>query len=202
MEHQLANAVLMIRPVRFESNPETAASNRFQGNTVLGPAEQQQAAAREFDALAEKLADRGIEVIVFDDTPEPHTPDSIFPNNWVSFHADGRVVLYPMEAPNRRRERRPDIIEALDDDFGFSVREVVDLSPHEANAHFLEGTGSMVLDRVNRVPVVADPARPARRLRAAARLRRRRVRRGRPQRCRDLSHERADERRRRAGRDL
>ncbi len=150
-ESQLASSVLMIRPARFESNPLTAASNRFQGRTEASPEEQQAAALAEFDALAAALRDAGIHVVVVDDTPEPHTPDSIFPNNWVSFHADGRVVLYPMEARNRRTERRMDIVEALDSEYGFHVGEVVDLSAHEADEHFLEGTGSMVLDRVNRV---------------------------------------------------
>lgn len=151
MEPQLASSVLMIRPVRFESNPQTAASNRFQGQTSASPGEQQDAALREFDALVDGLRNRGINVVVVDDTPEPHTPDSVFPNNWVSFHADGRVVLYPMEAGNRRTERRMDIVNALDDEHGFSVSEVVDLSPHETAGHYLEGTGSMVLDRINHV---------------------------------------------------
>jgi len=150
-ESQLASTVLMIRPVRFQSNPLTAASNRFQGRNPDSPEQQQRDAAREFDGLVDVLRGAGIEVIVFDDTEEPHTPDAIFPNNWVSFHADGTVVLYPMEAPNRRTERRPDIVEALADEFGFQVREVVDLSGHESSGHFLEGTGSLVLDRVNRV---------------------------------------------------
>jgi hypothetical protein len=150
-ESQLASTVLMIRPARFESNPQTAASNRFQGKTTASAAEQQAAAVREFDALVAALRGAGIDVIVVDDTPEPHTPDSIFPNNWVSFHADGRVVLYPMEAGNRRTERRKDIIEQLVAEHGFLVSEIVDLSGHEADGHFLEGTGSMVLDRVHRV---------------------------------------------------
>jgi hypothetical protein len=150
-ESQLASSVLMIRPVRFESNPQTAASNRFQGKTDATPAEQHGAALLQFEALAAALRESGVEVIVVDDTPDPHTPDSIFPNNWVSFHADGRVVLYPMEAKNRRTERRTDVIEHLDADLGFQVTEVVDLSGHESDGHFLEGTGSMVLDRVNRV---------------------------------------------------
>jgi hypothetical protein len=141
----------MIRPTRFESNPMTAESNVFQGRSGVTPAEQQQEAAREFDALVDALRAAKIEVVVVDDTTEPHTPDSIFPNNWVSFHADGRVVLYPMEAANRRAERRPDIIERLVDEFGFQVTEVLDLSEHESSGHYLEGTGSMVLDRVNRV---------------------------------------------------
>jgi len=150
-ESQLASAVLMIRPERFESNPLTAASNRFQGRTQAAPENQQHAAQREFDSLVVALRDNDVDVIVVDDTHEPHTPDSIFPNNWVSFHADGRVVLYPMEAENRRTERRLDIVEKLDTEFGYEVREVVDLSHHEQSGHFLEGTGSMVLDRVNRV---------------------------------------------------
>ena len=150
-ESQLASTVLMIRPVRFESNPLTAASNRFQGRSEASAAEQQRAAQSEFDGLVTLLRDNGIDAVVVDDTVEPHTPDSIFPNNWVSFHADGRVVLYPMEAENRRTERRMDIIESLVADYGFIVSEVVDLSPHEEAGQYLEGTGSMVLDRVNRI---------------------------------------------------
>lgn len=141
----------MIRPVRFESNPMTAASNRFQGRNDAAPDAQQAAARREFNAAVGTLRDSAIEVIVVDDTPEPHTPDSIFPNNWISTHADGRVVLYPMEAENRRTERRVDIIEHLADNCGRQVTEVVDLSAHEQNGHFLEGTGSMVFDRVNHI---------------------------------------------------
>ena len=150
-ESQLASAVLMIRPARFESNPETAESNRFQGKTAAPPAEQQAAALGEFEALAVALEGCGISVLRFDDTTEPHTPDAIFPNNWVSFHADGSVVLYPMEAPSRRQERRPDIIDSLVSDYGYAVRQVIDLSHHEDAGHFLEGTGSMVLDRVNHI---------------------------------------------------
>lgn len=129
----------------------TAASNRFQGQNEASPEEQHAIALREFDALVDALRAAGIDVVVVQDTLEPHTPDSIFPNNWVSFHGDGRVVLYPMEAPNRRTERRPDIIEMLDNELGFHVSEVVDLSEHERNEHYLEGTGSMVLDRSNRI---------------------------------------------------
>jgi len=151
MESQLASTVLMIRPVRFESNPMTAESNRFQGKTEASAGEQHEAALKEFDGLVDALRDKGINVIVVDDTVEPHTPDSIFPNNWVSFHADGRVVLYPMEAENRRTERRMDVISQLNDELGYVVSEVVDLSPHELRGHYLEGTGSMVLDRVNHV---------------------------------------------------
>jgi hypothetical protein len=150
-ESQLASSVLMIRPTRFQSNPQTADSNAFQTAPDASPAEQQRSALTEFESLVSVLRGAGIEVHVFDDTLEPHTPDSVFPNNWVSFHADGTVVLYPMEAENRRCERRPDVIERLDAELGFQVRQVVDLSHHEDAGHFLEGTGSMVLDRVNRV---------------------------------------------------
>lgn len=150
-ESQLANSVLMIRPVRFVSNPETAASNHFQGKTDATAEEQQAAALQQFETLAAALQASGVHVVIVDDTEEPHTPDSIFPNNWVSFHADGRVILYPMEAGNRRRERRADIVEHLESDLGFQVREIIDLSQHEQQGHFLEGTGSMVLDRTNRV---------------------------------------------------
>lgn len=150
-ESQLAAAVLMVRPARFETNPQTAESNRFQGNLDAPPAEQQAAALDEFEDLKTALETSGVRVLAFDDTPEPHTPDAIFPNNWVSFHADGTVVLYPMEAENRRPERRRDIVEMLAEKHGFLVREIVDLTRHELNGHYLEGTGSMVLDRVNRI---------------------------------------------------
>jgi hypothetical protein len=150
-EPQLASTVLMIRPAHFQSNPQTAASNRFQETSSSLPAEQHARALREFDGLVARLRDAGIEVLVVDDLEEVHTPDAIFPNNWISMHADGRIVLYPMEAENRRAERRVDIIDYLDNQCGRKVAEVVDLSFHELDGHFLEGTGSMVLDRTNRV---------------------------------------------------
>ena len=150
-ESQLASTVFMIRPTRFASNPMTAESNRFQGRSSTSPDEQQLLAVEEFNGLVNVLRSSGISVVVIDDTHEPHTPDSIFPNNWISLHADGRVVLYPMEAENRRTERRTDVIEQLDNELGFQVSEIVDLTGHENTAHFLEGTGSMVLDRTNHV---------------------------------------------------
>ncbi len=150
-ESQLASAVLMIKPVRFQSNPLTAASNRFQGKNASSPEQQQRDSLAEFDGLRRVLEENGVKVVQFDDTLEPHKPDSIFPNNWVSFHADGTVVLYPMEAPNRRTERRQDLIEQLVTDYRYQVREVIDLSHHEQDGHFLEGTGSLVLDRVNHI---------------------------------------------------
>ena len=150
-ERQLADTVLMIRPVAFQGNPMTQVSNRFQEPVAESPAQLQTLALHEFDGLVAALREAGIEVIVVEDTHEPHTPDSIFPNNWVSFHADGRVVLYPLEAQNRRAERRPEVVEMLAAGHGFRVRELVDLTAHEQQGHYLEGTGSLVLDRVHRV---------------------------------------------------
>ena len=141
----------MIRPVRFASNPMTKTSNSFQREMTVTPEEQQVFALAEFEGLVSALRAADIEVIVVDDTPQPHTPDSIFPNNWVSFHADGRVVLYPKEAENRRLERRPDIIDTLSSEHGYGVTELIDLSYHEDEGRYLEGTGSMVLDRANRI---------------------------------------------------
>jgi len=151
-EAQTATDVLMIRPVRFAGNPQTAESNRFQQLTgAANPASAQAMALAEFDGLANVLTQAGVRVHVFDDTPDPHTPDSIFPNNWVSFHADGTVVLYPMLAPNRRLERRMDIIESLCALQGFHVSRTIDLTHREEEGKFLEGTGSLVLDRRNRI---------------------------------------------------
>ena len=147
-EAQCADAVLMIRPARFGANPETAASNRFQqSGATAGDAA---AALREFDGLVDRLRAAGVEVHVAEDTLEPAKPDACFPNNWVSFHADGAVVLYPMMAPSRRAERRVEPIEQLRR-AGFLVTRTVDLSPFEASNEFLEGTGSLVLDRCHRI---------------------------------------------------
>lgn len=151
-EAQCARAVMMIRPVQFVSNPQTAQTNRFQNLAAAPSGDVAQALAlQEFEGLVHALDDAGVEVVTFDDTPEPHTPDSIFPNNWVSFHAHGTVVLYPMHAENRRAERRADIVATGLRDAGFLVREVIDLSSHEKDGRFLEGTGSLILDRVNRI---------------------------------------------------
>ena len=145
---QSTSTILMIRPVNFVFNEQTAGSNAFQNRN----AEQQRVqdnALQEFDRFVNILRENGVEVIVIDDTAEPHTPDSIFPNNWVSFHNDGAVFLYPMMAENRRLERREDIIMQLEDKF--KVKHVIDLSHFEHENKFLEGTGSMVLDRENKI---------------------------------------------------
>ena len=150
-ETQSTHRVLMIRPVGFAGNLQTQASNRFQSQSGLHEVAGVQAQALlEFDGLVESLRAAGIQVQVINDTPEPHTPDSIFPNNWVSFHADGSVVLYPMMALNRRDERRMDVLEQLSAQ-GLKISQVIDLTHHEQSGKFLEGTGSMVLDRVNHV---------------------------------------------------
>ncbi|MCH8220593.1 MAG: amidinotransferase [Proteobacteria bacterium] len=142
----------MIRPVRFQSNPQTAQSNRFQQQDLSSSDEGiHETALAEFDNFVATLEAVGIDVMVYDDTPEPHTPDSIFPNNWLSMHADGTAVLYPMMASNRRPERRADILGSLSSDHGFRIEQTVDLSSFEAEEKYLEGTGSIVLDRANHI---------------------------------------------------
>ena len=146
---QITSNILMIRPCRFFSNPETAISNKFQGKSLIDGDELQRVALDEFDQLVEKLKQADLNIIQFDDTPEPPTPDSVFPNNWISMHNDGTVILYPMEAINRRTERRSDIIKSLIDEYGFFINRTIDLTPYEIESRYLEGTGSMVLDRIN-----------------------------------------------------
>jgi hypothetical protein len=148
MNNQSTNHILMIRPVNFGFNEQTAESNAFQNRDAANGGVNIQAQL-EFDHMVNTLRENGVDVIVVDDTPEPHTPDSIFPNNWVSFHNDGQVFLYPMQAENRRLERREDIINGLEDDF--SVKHIIDLSRFEEDHKYLEGTGSMVLDRQNKI---------------------------------------------------
>jgi hypothetical protein len=152
----------MVRPVAFGWNPETAPSNRFQGAPPAGR-DLQRRALEEFERLATALAAAGVEVHVLDDDPEPPCPDAVFPNNWVSLHADGTVVLYPMLARNRRLERRPELLAELVARGGFRVERVVDLTHHERAGRFLEGTGSVVFDHVGRrayacVSPRSDPA--------------------------------------------
>jgi hypothetical protein len=137
----------MIRPVNFGYNAETAVNNAFQvkGEQV----DAQNKALKEFDTFVNILRQQGVDVTVVEDTREPHTPDSIFPNNWVSFHQDGTVLLYPMYAVNRRAERKQHVLEAIAQKF--SINKKIDLSGYEKENIFLEGTGSMVLDRDNEI---------------------------------------------------
>jgi hypothetical protein len=149
-ESQTASAVLMIRPAHFRANPETADSNAFQTVAGAGAAVARHARA-EFDALVKVLREAGVTVELFEDRAEPVSPDAVFPNNWVTFHADGRACLYPMLAQNRRSERRADILTALQKERGYRLTQVEDLSGAERDGRYLEGTGSLVLDRPHRV---------------------------------------------------
>jgi hypothetical protein len=139
----------MIRPVSFGFNDQTAESNVFQHQSA-GEQDTQDKALAEFDTFVAVLRENGLDVIVVDDTPQPHTPDSIFPNNWVSFHGDGKIFLYPMQAPNRRQERDLQLLKKITHKH-FMVNDIIDLSPFEKNGRFLEGTGSLVLDRENKI---------------------------------------------------
>ena len=143
---QTTDTVLMIEPVAFGFNEQTAVNNYFQ---VQQEGNVQDKALKEFNDFVEKLRAKDINVITIKDTLEPKTPDSIFPNNWVSFHADGKVVLYPMFAENRRLERRDDIINQIKEQF--EVTEVIDYSGAEKDNLFLEGTGSMIFDHDNKL---------------------------------------------------
>ena len=146
---QTTNTILMIRPVNFRMNEQTAINNYFQEEIDLKNAEINAKAQEEFDAFVEKLRAVGVNVIVENDDVTLDTPDSIFPNNWVSFHENGDVALYPMFAENRRRERREEVINRLEKE-GFTINNIVDYTSAEDEGVFLEGTGSLLLDRVNR----------------------------------------------------
>jgi len=146
---QTTNSILMIRPVAFRMNEQTAVNNYYQ--KVLDgllPATVNAKAQQEFDTFVEKLRAVGVDVTVVDDTLEPSTPDSVFPNNWISFHENGDVALYPMFAENRREERREEILDMLEDK-GFLIDNIVDYTSAEEDGFFLEGTGSLLLDRAN-----------------------------------------------------
>jgi len=141
----------MVRPRSFGFNPDTATSNSFQHAQLAVPGDPQALALAEFGQLAKALAAEGVEVAIADDSARPAKPDAVFPNNWVSFHADGTLVLYPMANASRRPERRQEVIDAAIAKTGFTVRHLIDLSWHEGEGRYLEGTGSLVLDHVRRV---------------------------------------------------
>ena len=148
----------MIRPVAFRMNEQTAVNNYFQEDIDLKNAEINKMAQEEFDAFVEKLRDVGVNVIVENDDLKMDTPDSIFPNNWISFHENGDIALYPMFAENRRRERREEVLFRLEKE-GFIINNVYDYTEAEDDGLFLEGTGSILLDRVNRKAYCALSAR-------------------------------------------
>ncbi len=147
--NQTTNTILMIRPVAFRMNEQTAVNNYYQ-KIIDGllPATVNAKAQQEFDAFVSKLKSKGINVIVVEDTIDPDTPDSIFPNNWISFHENGDIVLYPMFAENRRLERREDILDLVEES-GFKIENIVDFTSAEEDGYYLEGTGSILLDRAN-----------------------------------------------------
>ena len=149
MKKQITNTVLMVRPVRFRMNEQTVVNNYFQEEMDLKNEEINRQAQQEFDTFVEKLRTVGVKVIVVDDIYEQNTPDSVFPNNWITFHQNGDVAIYPMFAENRRRERREDILDKVETE-GFDIENVYDYTDAEKENIFLEGTGAMVLDRVNR----------------------------------------------------
>lgn len=149
MLRQSTNQLLMIRPAVFRRNEETAGDNKFQPEESSTSGDVTKQAVSEFDHFTEVLSAKGIEVAVIDADESADTPDALFPNNWLSFHADGRAALYPMKAENRRRERREEIIHMVCNEFGLELKEIVDFTEFEEHNRFLEGTGSLVLDRVN-----------------------------------------------------
>ncbi len=148
MKAQITNAILMIRPVNFRMNEQTAVNNYFQEDLHLKNAEINRKAQEEFDAFVKVLREHGVNVVVVDDTKERDTPDSIFPNNWVSFHESGTICVYPMFAENRRKERREDIFDVLERE-GFVINNIMDYTLAEEEGVFLEGTGSILIDRPN-----------------------------------------------------
>ena len=165
MNRQITSSVMMVRPVAFRYNEETAVNNYYQRVLEGVSAFQiQERALNEFDTFVAVLRSKEIDVIVVDDTNHPCTPDSIFPNNWISFHQDGRVVLYPMCAENRRLERRADVLTLLKQEYHYIIDQVVDFSHYENENIFLEGTGSLLLDRIHRIAYAALSLRTDERL--------------------------------------
>lgn len=149
MAQQFSNQIMMVRPASFQFNAQTAVSNTFQQELKnLTEAEIKTKAIAEFDAYVAKLKAVGVDVLVIEDTPEPAKPDAVFPNNWISMQADGKIYIYPMCTPNRRLEKREDVVQQLND--MFDVQEVVDLSSYENENIFLEGTGSIIFDHLNK----------------------------------------------------
>ena len=149
---QLTSNLLMIEPVAFRFNEETAKNNFYQKNLdSISEEEIKLKSLAEFKNFVTKLENHGVNVHIIKDTIEPDTPDSIFPNNWVSFHQDGRVALYPMCAENRRDERREDILDIISDNYNFEINYIKDFTEFEDHDKYLEGTGSMVLDRENKI---------------------------------------------------
>jgi hypothetical protein len=160
MSVQTTKHILMIRPCQFAYNEETAVNNAFQAPT--GEPDVQYKALEEFNHMVQLLEQQDIGVFVVDDIPNPPTPDAIFPNNWVSFHSNGTAILYPMFAPSRRKERKSGVLERIRE--VFKIRHILNLSDYEKQEMFLEGTGSMVLDRVNHITYAGLSRRTSRKV--------------------------------------
>lgn len=152
---QTTRTVLMVRPAVFYGNPQTAPTNAFQNDVRVSPVATLAAAQAEFDGVTAALSAAGVDIVVANADAAADTPDALFPNNWFSTHADGTVVLYPMATPNRRRERRPELLTSLAAQRGWHIRRVADLTDLEAQGRFVEGTGSLVLDRAARLAYAA-----------------------------------------------
>jgi N-acetylglutamate synthase-like GNAT family acetyltransferase len=155
--NQTTGTLFMVRPSHFGFNPETAATNRFQSEAGIEGAARK--AASEFEAVVIRLHAEGIETIILNDDPGAATPDAVFPNNWVSFHHTGQVIIYPMMNPSRRRERRPELIAELMERHGLDVNELAHLTSFESSGKFLEGTGSVVFDHTRRIAYAAKSPR-------------------------------------------
>lgn len=155
MNKQFTHTILMIEPVDFRFNTQTAVNNYFQTKVEEVEATAQENALKEFKGMVSKLREHGVNVVVLQDTLTPHTPDSIFPNNWISFHENKMIALYPMFAENRRVERREDEVLELLMEKGFEADEIMDYSSAEEDEIYLEGTGSIILDRVNKIAYAA-----------------------------------------------
>ena len=160
---QITNTIFMVRPVCFRSNEQTIVNNFYQKNNIASHFSNDKALL-EFDTFVDKLKSKGIDVIVIEDNTIHDTPDSIFPNNWVSFHSDGTVVLYPMFAKNRRLERRKDILDLLTKKYSFDINSIKDYTDFENKEQFLEGTGSMIFDRENKICYATISARTNKKL--------------------------------------
>ena len=152
---QYTQTILMVEPVAFHYNAQTAVNNYFQQKPESSADEIQALALQEFQQMVNALREKGVNVLTIKDTPNPHTPDSIFPNNWISFHENGDCVLYPMFAENRRQERREEDIFELLESKGFLIKDIIDYTEAEEDNIFLEGTGSIILDRENKLAYAA-----------------------------------------------
>lgn len=154
---QAPQFLFMVRPANFGFNEQTARTNSFQQKPIDDQQQIQKEALKEFDAMVELLKENEIELVVFEDTKDPVKPDAVFPNNWMSVHEDGKLLLYPMLTPNRRMERRPDFVQIIRDKF--VIKDIIDFSAEERNKKIVEGTGSLVFDHVNKIAYAARSER-------------------------------------------